>query len=54
MVNVMVISIVARNKLQGVERKCVAAVIVDSLEGGKSEEENGLARAHEGHRLRDD
>ena len=53
-VNVMVIRIVSRDQLQGVERKCVAAVIIDGLAGGEREEEDGLPRAHTGRGLRND
>jgi propanediol utilization protein len=39
-------SIVAGNELKGIPRKSVAAVVIDRLDGGKSEEACALAKRH--------
>lgn len=46
MVNIMIVGVVARQKLQRVEGQDVTAVVVHSLESANEEEEHGLARRH--------
>ena len=53
-VNIVVVSVVAREPLQRVERQGVSAVIVDSLEGGNYEQKRSLANRHASQPLRDD
>jgi len=52
-VNVVVVSVVARKPLQRVERQGVSRVIVDGLEGGNCEKKRGLAKRHASQPLRD-
>ena len=53
-VNVVIVSIVAREPLQRVEWKGVSAMVVDGLEGGNCEQKCGLAERHAGQPLGDD
>ena len=53
-VNVVIVSVVAREPLQRVERQGVSAVIVDGLEGGNYEQKRSLANRHASQPLRDD
>ena len=53
MVNVVIVSIAAREPLQGVERERVSTVVVDGLEGGNREQKRGLAKRHAGQPLGD-
>lgn len=44
--NVMVVRVVTRHQLQGVEGEAIATVVVNGLEGGECEEQSGLAGIH--------
>ena len=45
-VNVVIVSIAAREPLQGVERQGVSAVVIDGLEGGNCEKKRSLTKRH--------
>ena len=53
-VNIVVVSVVAREPLQRVEREGVPAMVVDGLEGGNREQKRGLAKRHASQPLGDD
>jgi len=52
-VNVVIVSIAAREPLQRVKRQGVPAIIVDGLEAGNREQKRGLAKRHAGQPLGD-
>ena len=53
MVNVVVVGIVGSHELERVPWKLVAAVVIDSLQGGKHEQHNRLACGQTGDQLCD-
>ena len=54
MVNVMIVSVVAREQLERVEWQGVSTVVVDGLEGGNCEQKCSLAEGHSRYPLSED